>query len=796
MQRKGLYSWINLAIVATTALIGGCLLAATFITTSYATGISNITEETPIDGFIASAHKDGEHVPATTELAQHIRGDVPSVAGVALIRGWGDIMATISYGVIKDNVRTTLSEAMLLQSVEGSYFELRHLKFWQGRPFDSADTAPVAVVGYALAQRNNYTVGSIVSNGGLVETYKVVGILMPNPSEVFHSLSAEANYVQPLFDETVFVSFDSPPVFCHPLTREIDKSVEFANRLQQQISLYITVKPGYQLGEAIDEVTDAIHSFTGLKASIRSSTPVRQIHEFMAKETQGSLAQVTMLVTVVGLLSISGLIVMHTFLTAKEIGLRRALGATREHITIDFFLRYLKLSVLGTVLAVVLAALVLPAISGYLGAEINYSPAKLVYVLLATTLVGPLCSLWPAGLAAKASPLDSIQDRHSWGLGKRKIDFRHILVSVAFGASIGAVFLVSALGLSTVEKIEMYMRSVGVDTVIVEEPPLGSVAPPPKLTFADYEALCTECLAPYGCIAWMNYAPSPAYVSDSAKIRIALYSVAGEVLRSRAYALSSGRWLEGAGEVVVGATLAERLYGKESPLGKTIMLGETGAEFSIVGILKPRPESMADTEHDRNMAVFVAESDRAKISTAAAFEPKLFFRAQVPQGVEPAEEMIKLLLQDSNPLAANLVVKKPVEDLQSTLKLQATFGLCASAMSFISVLAACIAIAALTLVQAKEMERILALHRACGATAKRIQVMVLTEVLTLVLAASALGLSLSYVGYYALCRLQEIPMVASLAYVALAWLASLVVAALAAYLPAKHTASQAPASLF
>lgn len=791
----GFSSWINLAIVVTTALVGFCLLVSALITTSYVTAVSNITEDMPVDSFMVSPHnEDGEAVPVTPGLAQYIRAEVASITGVALFRDFGP-HSTMTYSLTKDGV-TTRSEKILLQSVEGSYFQLRHLEFWEGRPFDSADTDPVAVVGYALAQRKQYQIGSMVSNPGLIGSYKVVGILMPNPSEVVHVSSGDLNHEQPIFDETVFVPFDSPPVFCNPLTREIDQYAETHNKSQERIALYIAAKPGCELGQAIDAVRNAVRDYTGLEVGIRSGTPVRQIHEFMAKATRGSLAQVTMLVTIVGLLSISGLIVMHTFLNARDIGLRRALGATRDRMTIDFFSRYLKLSLLGAVIALVLSAATLPAIASYLGTSMNYFGSKLIYDFIAISLVGPLCSLWPAGLATKASPLDSIQDRHSWGLGKRRVDLRHIFVSVAFGASIGAVFLVSALGLSTVEKIEMYMRSVGIDTVIVAEPPLGSVAPPPKLTYADYEALCTECLAPYGSIAWMSYAPAPAYVDENIKLRVSLYAVAGEVLRSRAYALAAGRWLEGAGEIVVGATLAERLYGEVPPLGMSIRLGETGSEYTIVGVLKQRPKSIADIEHDRNMTAFVAESDRSKVTTAAISEPKLFFRAHVPQGVDAAEKMINSLLKEANPLAASLVVSKPIDDLQSSLKLQATFGLCVSAISFVSVLAACIAVAALTLVQTKEMERILALHRACGATAKRIMAMVLTEVLTLVLAASALGLSLAYACYYVLSRLDAMPMVANFWYVIAAWVMSVAVATLAAYLPAKHTAAQAPASLF
>jgi putative ABC transport system permease protein len=112
---------------------------------------------------------------------------------------------------------------------------------------------------------------------------------------------------------------------------------------------------------------------------------------------------------VVGAVGIANVMVMAVVQRRREIGLRRALGATRRHIAIQFTSEALILSVLGGVTGI-LAGIVITA--GY--ARVRHwgtaiPPTILPAALGAAVAFGLLAGLYPAVRAARLSPTDALR---------------------------------------------------------------------------------------------------------------------------------------------------------------------------------------------------------------------------------------------------------------------------------------------------------------------------------------------------------------------------------------------------
>jgi putative ABC transport system permease protein len=111
----------------------------------------------------------------------------------------------------------------------------------------------------------------------------------------------------------------------------------------------------------------------------------------------------------VGGVGIANVMVISVLERRSEIGLRRALGATRRHVSVQFLSEALLLSAAGGLAGVLLGAAVTAVYDAARGWEIVVPVVGLAGGVAAALVIGAAAGLYPAARAARLAPTDALR---------------------------------------------------------------------------------------------------------------------------------------------------------------------------------------------------------------------------------------------------------------------------------------------------------------------------------------------------------------------------------------------------
>ena len=112
---------------------------------------------------------------------------------------------------------------------------------------------------------------------------------------------------------------------------------------------------------------------------------------------------------VVGGLGIANVMVISVLERRSEIGLRRALGATRRHIALQFVSESVVLAGAGGVAGVAAGLLVVAGYATSRGWDVTVPPVVVAAGLAAALVLECVVGLYPAARAARMAPADALR---------------------------------------------------------------------------------------------------------------------------------------------------------------------------------------------------------------------------------------------------------------------------------------------------------------------------------------------------------------------------------------------------
>ena len=289
---------------------------------------------------------------------------------------------------------TYSEETANIYGTTGSYAEIQGLELYSGRFLKKTDIenhTNVVVINAGLAiqvmGRMNVT-GESISLDGV--DYQIIGVLKANENDSTTTENYEA-YI-PYTSLVRLASDVSSQVtsFCVSATSE--DSLEEAENVVTQTMM-----------QRFSQDEDA---FTIINQStvMETMASVNQTLQLML----GGIAGISLLVGGIGIMNI--MLVSVTERT-REIGIRKAIGANRSVIMLQFLIEAMMLSLMGCFLGIVLSWTVLQVISTVNSADMIYTMSGgVVGIAIAfSVLIGIIFGLYPANKAAKKKPVDALR---------------------------------------------------------------------------------------------------------------------------------------------------------------------------------------------------------------------------------------------------------------------------------------------------------------------------------------------------------------------------------------------------
>ena len=147
---------------------------------------------------------------------------------------------------------------------------------------------------------------------------------------------------------------------------------------------------------------------------------------------------------------------------AREVGVRKSIGAHRWQLSLQFISESVVLSLIASVIAVLLAAIFLPAVNHLSQRELSFPLFTdwkvFVYLLAGTMLLGVVTGIYPALYLSSFRPIKVLKG--SVQTGRNKGTLRNVLVVGQFAC---AIFLIIATTFAVKQLYYMQNRPTGFD---------------------------------------------------------------------------------------------------------------------------------------------------------------------------------------------------------------------------------------------------------------------------------------------------------------------------------------------
>ncbi len=286
------------------------------------------------------------------------------------------------------------TEVVTTLAVDPDYLTVRGLRPSRGRLIAAVDvnnSQQVCVLGAELAGRLRPAAGpgSTIHLGG--DPYRVVGVLQAR--------GRVKNEVLPLtlrdFDNAAFVPLLESGGATDVGLSEIILKVTDPNRIQATAGA---------VRRALLRLRDGFENFE-LVVPRELLAQARQT-QHLFNIVLGTIAGISLLVGGIGIMNI---MLANVSERTREIGIRRAIGASRRHIIVHFLGESILLTVIGGIFGIFLGAFAALGVNLFIQWRASFTLWPVLSALLMSLAVGVLSGLYPAAKAADMEPVAALR---------------------------------------------------------------------------------------------------------------------------------------------------------------------------------------------------------------------------------------------------------------------------------------------------------------------------------------------------------------------------------------------------
>ena len=322
--------------------------------------------------------------PLKVKDAEAIAADAPSIVGVVPeISG----QLQVKFGGRNENLRVIGASA--------NFPEVQGYTTAFGHSFTRADDAArktVAVLGASVPAKLGTTAAAILDQEIYINgiAFKVSGVFEDKGSSGFRNV-----------DEQIWIPFYT--------ARYRVLGTEQLESISAQMA------PGTTVERAIVEIEQVLrreHQILPGKDNDFSIADPRQffnVREAAADIFAILLAGIASISLVVGGIGIMNIMLVTVTERTREIGIRKALGASRRNILLQFVVEAMVLCMLGGAAGIALGAGITMLIARFAGWNMAISPTAVGLAFGFSAVVGLFFGIWPARKAARLDPIEALR---------------------------------------------------------------------------------------------------------------------------------------------------------------------------------------------------------------------------------------------------------------------------------------------------------------------------------------------------------------------------------------------------
>lgn len=303
--------------------------------------------------------------------------------------GIKEIAPTLTQGNVNIKAGTTTNTTSMEASLP-SYSQIRNLKVSDGRFLNQRDVDNrfnVAVVGKTVATemyRSNNIVGQTLNVNGV--NFEVIGVLETQGSSM--GTSGDDKIIVPLSTAMRLLKNTDIRTF---YVEAIDKTT--VSTAMSYVQLFLNKK--------FKNDTNSYRIFD-------QTSLLNTINQTAANMTAmlGGIAAISLVVGGIGIMNIMLVSVIER---TREIGIRKAIGAKRFAILMQFLIESAGISCVGGIIGILLAYLLGKLITSFISMPIVISSGVVAEAVGFSMMVGIIFGMYPANKASKLNPIDALR---------------------------------------------------------------------------------------------------------------------------------------------------------------------------------------------------------------------------------------------------------------------------------------------------------------------------------------------------------------------------------------------------
>ena len=311
--------------------------------------------------------------------------DILNISGVESVAPYKTVSGTISKG-------SSSSRGSSILATTPSYFKIMNLGITDGRILSNIDlnnTSKVCLIGTTLASslfegvKSKDIVGQSVNIDG--EQFTVIGVLTKMGSSMGNNI--DSTLIIP-FTSAKYLKSDNSINTLYVKVTDENYISRVTTLIENYISRTLEIEEDYYTVSSQDSMLDTMSDINSTLSLLL-----------------GGIAGISLIVGGIGVMNV--MLVSVTERT-KEIGIRKALGAKRKDILIQFLVESLILCLLGGFIGIGLG-LAIGFILQTFGFNFTTNTALIIIAFASSAFIGLVFGIFPAYKASKLNPIDALR---------------------------------------------------------------------------------------------------------------------------------------------------------------------------------------------------------------------------------------------------------------------------------------------------------------------------------------------------------------------------------------------------